>query len=88
LNGIQSSFMPWIMAVRWKRLIVDLRPGVQGEEWDELLDAIVRELPIVSRVRLLIPQEYDSGEPRQLLDTLAIVLTKRGVDVEQRYMPR
>lgn len=75
--------MPWIMSVRWRRqLRVDLRPGVQGEEWDELLAAIVGELPNVDRVRFLVPEM--SASQQQLLDTLVQVLEKRGLTVERR----
>jgi hypothetical protein len=79
--------MSWVMTNRWKRLTVDLRPGVDGDEWDELMDAIIRELPNVSRVRLIIPEGWasDADERRPLIDTLAYVLTKRGVEVERRY---
>ncbi len=71
------------MSTRWRRqLRVDLRPGVQGEEWDELLAAIVGELPNVDRVRFLVPELSDSQE--QLLTTLERVLEKRGLTVERR----
>ena len=71
------------MSTRWRRqLRVDLRPGVQGEEWDELLAAIVAELPHVDRVRFLVPELSDSQE--QLLTTLEPVLEKRGLTVERR----
>ena len=71
------------MDIRWRRqLRVDLRPGVQGEEWDELLAAIVGELPNVDRVRFLVPQLSASQE--QLLATLVQVLEKRGLKVERR----
>ncbi len=71
------------MSTRWRRqLRVDLRPGVQGEEWDELLAAIVGELPNVDRVRFLVPELSDSQE--QLLTTLQRVLEKRGLTVERR----
>ena len=34
--------MPWVLDIRWRRqLRVDLRPGVEGEEWDELLAATI-----------------------------------------------
>lgn len=75
--------MPWTMSVRWRRqLRVDLRPGVEGEEWDELLAAIVGELPKVDRVRFLVPELTRTQE--QLLSTLVQVLEKRGLIVERR----
>jgi hypothetical protein len=77
--------MPWMMAIRGERLTVDLRPRLVGDEWDQLLDAIIAELPNLSRVRLVIPEEYDTETPRQLLDALVIILNQRGVDVERRY---
>ena len=77
--------MPWMMAIRGERLTVDLRPRLVGDEWDQLLDAVIAELPNLSRVRLVIPEEYDTETPRQLLDALVIILNQRGVDVERRY---
>ena len=75
--------MPWIMSVRWRRqLRGDLRPGVQGEECDELLAAIVGELPNVDRVRFLVPEM--SASQQQLVDTLVQVLVTRGLKVERR----
>jgi hypothetical protein len=73
------------MTSRRKRLTADLTPGIHGDEWDELLDAIIGELPVITNVRLLIPSEYDTGEARQLLDTLTYVLAKRGVNVDRRH---
>jgi hypothetical protein len=71
------------MSIRWRRTLrVDLRPGVEGEEWDELLAAIVGELPNVDRVRFLVPDL--SASQQQLLDTLVQVLEKRGLKVERR----
>ena len=73
------------MSLRWRRqLVVDLRPGVDGEEWDELLDGIIAELPNADRVRFLVP-ELTAVEQR-LLTTLVDVLQKRGIEVEQRQM--
>jgi hypothetical protein len=71
------------MSVRWHRTLrVDLRPGVEGEEWDELLAAIVGELPRVDRVRFLVRELSDSQA--RLLDTLVQVLEKRGLTVQRR----
>jgi hypothetical protein len=79
--------MPWIMDIRLRELIVNLSPGVEGDAWDELLDHIIQELLNVDRVRLEVPADYEFGEQGQLLDTLVHVLTRRGVDVERRYLP-
>lgn len=79
--------MPWIMSIRRRSLLeVDLRPGVHGDEWDELLDAIFEECAICNRVRLLIPEGSDTGESGRLLDALVHVLTGRGIDVERRHL--
>jgi hypothetical protein len=69
------------MDIEWRRqLRVDLRPGVKGEEWDELLAAIVAELPNIDRVRFVMPEL--SASQRQLLDTLVQVLERRGLRVD------
>lgn len=78
--------MPWIMDIRFRQLIVDLTPGVDGEEWDELLDQIIQKLPLVGRVLFIVPMEYEVGEQGLLLDTLVQVVTRRGVDVERRHV--
>jgi hypothetical protein len=73
------------MSLRWRRqLVVDLRPGIDGEEWDELLDAIVAELPNADRIRFLVPEL--TAVEQQLIATLVDVLQRRGVEVEQRRM--
>ncbi len=75
--------MPWHMSIdRPRELRVELRRGVEGEEWDELLDAIIQELPNVDRVSFVGPTL--STPERQLLDTLEQVLTMRGLEVERR----
>jgi hypothetical protein len=71
------------MSTRWRRLIVDLRPGVDDEEWDQLLDTIIGELPALNRVRFLVPEDLARSQA-PLLDALVHVLTVRGVDVERR----
>jgi hypothetical protein len=77
--------MPWNPPVRSDReLRVDLRPGVQGEEWERLMDAILLELPNVDRVVFLVPGLTTVQE--ETLDTLVQVLTKRGVHVERRHV--
>jgi hypothetical protein len=63
---------------------VDLRTGVQGSEWDELMDAILPELPHVDRVRFLVPEL--TGTQERLLEALAHVITGKGVDVERRLV--
>jgi hypothetical protein len=78
--------MPWIMDIRFRQLIIDLTPGMEGEEWDEVLDHIVHELPNVDRVLFKVPVEYEVGERGLLLDTLVQVVTRRGADVGRRYM--
>jgi hypothetical protein len=71
------------MNLRWRRrLDVDLRPGVEGEEWDELLAAIVA-VPIVDRVWFLVPDDLSASQD-QLLTTLTLVLEKPGLAVERR----
>jgi hypothetical protein len=77
--------MPWNQPIRSDReLRVDLRPGVQGEEWERLMDAILLELPNVDRVVFLVPGLTAVQE--ETLDTLVHVLTKRGVHVERRHV--
>jgi hypothetical protein len=78
--------MPWIMDIRFRQLVVDLTPGLASEDWDELLDHIIQELPNVDRVLLLVPAEYEVGERGLLLDVLVQVLTRRAVNVERRYV--
>lgn len=46
------------------------------------MDAIVSELSNADRVRFVVP-ELTTGDNR-LLDTLEVVLTRRGIDVERR----
>jgi hypothetical protein len=77
--------MPWIMDIRERELVVNLSPGVEGGEWDRLLDAIIQELSNVDRVRLEVPASYESGNERQVLDTMVHVLIRRGLDVGLRY---
>jgi hypothetical protein len=71
------------MDLRWRRrLEVDLRPGVDADEWDELLDAIIQELPNADRVQFTVPALTDSQE--RLLEAMIHVLEGRGVTVERR----
>jgi hypothetical protein len=77
------------MTVRFRRLTVDFRAGVQSDEWDDVLDSIIRvikEAPNVRTVRLKIPAEYETGQRGRLLDALVHVLTGRGISVERRYV--
>jgi hypothetical protein len=76
--------MTWVMSIHMRRLEVDLAPGVRGREWEELLDAIVRELDVVDRVMFLVPRGFEAGPQAQHLDGLVRILTARGVDVERR----
>jgi hypothetical protein len=82
LHAVESGDVPWVLSiVPHRSLQVDVRPGVDEAQWDELLDAIIRELPGVDRVRFRAP-ELTPGE-EELLNTLLIVLEKRGLDVER-----
>ena len=82
-NDTESRDVLWIMSTLPDRsLQVDVRPGVEDAEWDELLEAITRQLPGVDRVRFVAP-DLTPGE-EELLNTLLIALEKRGLDVEWR----
>jgi hypothetical protein len=82
LHAVESGDVPWVLSiVPHRSLQVDVRPGVEEAQWDELLDVIVRELPGVDRVRFRVP-ELSPGE-EELLSTLLTVLEKRGLDVER-----
>jgi hypothetical protein len=87
MNGVFRLVMPWVMNIRRNRLSVDLRPGLVDDEWDQLLDAIIAELGSLERVQLVIPEEYDTGAPRQLLDALTRILSNRRVQVQLRRKP-
>jgi hypothetical protein len=82
LHAVASGGAPWVLTiVPHRSLQVDVRPGVDELQWEELLDAIIRELPGVDRVRFRAPGLTPGEE--ELLTALLIVLEKRGLDVER-----
>lgn len=71
------------MTIRHGTLEVGFAEGMSGPEWGQLLEAILQDLPVVRRVRFLLPGGPEASHV-QPLDDLIRVLTARGVDVERR----
>jgi hypothetical protein len=68
-------------------LDVNLAEGMRGPEWPELLEAIIRELTAVDRVRFTLPPGPKNEGNVQPINDLIRILTARGVDVERRTEP-
>jgi hypothetical protein len=83
LDAAGSGDVPWVMSISTDRVLqVDLDSGVERTQWEELLDAIIQELPDVDRVRFIAPGLTQGEE--ELLNTLLMVLERGDVDVEWR----
>jgi hypothetical protein len=76
--------MPWTTTISEGTLEVVFAEGMRDPEWTQLLQAIVEELPLVRRVRILLPGGLEAPGYVQPLDDLIRALTLRGVDVERR----
>jgi hypothetical protein len=74
---------PWVMTTMPDRsLQVDVHGDVDEAQWDALLDAIIRRLRDIDRVRF-VAAGLTPGE-EELLNALMMVLERRGLDVEWR----